>query len=86
MEKSNPVDKNNFLYSYSRYYGQVQPKNLVFNANLQEFSQKIGYITALETSGKLCPHEAYKQVELLWQNLQSSYQQLAIDSDSSAII
>ncbi|MCG6134095.1 MAG: hypothetical protein MET45_05455 [Nostoc sp. LLA-1] len=84
MEKYNQTDKNSFLYPRSRYYGTLKPANLVFNANLQEFSQKIGYVTALETSGKLSPEEAYKQIEGLWQDLQSSYHQLAISNDSSA--
>ena len=32
-------------------YGQVKPENLVFNANLQEFAEKVGIITSLETNG-----------------------------------
>lgn len=42
-----------FLYSRSRYYGQVKPENLVCNANLQEFSQRVGLICGLETGGKV---------------------------------
>lgn len=47
------MDKNSFLYPRYRYYGDVYPENLVFNANLQEFSQKISYISALKTAGKI---------------------------------
>jgi hypothetical protein len=30
------MDKDEFLNPRSRYYGQVKPENLVFNANLQD--------------------------------------------------
>lgn len=65
-------NKDEFLYPRSRYYGQVKPENLIFNANLQEFAHKVGYITALETSGKTSPHEAYKQIKGLWKQLKRS--------------
>jgi hypothetical protein len=55
MENSNQRDKEKLLYPQARYYGQIKPENLVFNANLQEFSQKVSYISCLETSGKLAP-------------------------------
>lgn len=71
-------DKDRFLYPRSRYYGQFSPENLVFDANLQEFAQKIGYITALETSGKLSPDEAYKQIKALWKQLKRSKKELGI--------
>ncbi len=60
MTQSNSQDKNSFLYPRSRYYGQFQPENLVFNANLQEFAQKITYIACLETGGKLSQEQAYQ--------------------------
>jgi len=71
-------DKSDFLYPHSRYYGQVQPENLVFNANLQEFSQKISYICNLETGGKISPEEAYSQIKSLWKSLKQSKRQLHI--------
>ncbi|MBD2565215.1 hypothetical protein H6G95_32485 [Nostoc linckia FACHB-391] len=55
MEKLDEYDQNGFISPRSRYYGQVKPEYLVFNANLQEFAQKIGYITNLETNGKINP-------------------------------
>ncbi len=71
-------DKSDFLYPRSRYYGQVQPENLVFNANLQEFSQRISYICNLETGGKISPEEAYSQIKSLWKSLKESKKQLRI--------
>jgi hypothetical protein len=78
MEKPNESDKNRFIYQGSRYYGQIKPEHLVFNANLQEFAQKIGYITCLETNGKLDPDEAYKQIKVLWKQLKHSKKELLI--------
>lgn len=75
------ADKDEFLYPRSRYYGQVKPENLVFNANLQEFAQKVGYITNLETSGKLSPQEAYVQIKALWKQLKRSKKELGIGTD-----
>lgn len=72
---------NNFLYPKSSYHGQVCPENLVFNANLQEFSQKISYVCNLETGGKLSSAEAYKQIKSLWKELKRSKKQLKIGKD-----
>ncbi|MEB3335902.1 MAG: hypothetical protein VKJ46_00445 [Leptolyngbyaceae bacterium] len=69
---------SNFLYPRSRYYGQVKPENLLFNANLQEFSHRVGFISCLETSGKLSPEEAYQEIKTLWKQLKQSKQQLGI--------
>ncbi|MEH1900583.1 MAG: hypothetical protein V7L04_04000 [Nostoc sp.] len=83
IAKSNYEDRSNFLYPRDRYYGQVQPKNLVFNANLQEFAQTISYITNLETGGKLSPEETFSQIEALWKQLERSKNKLGIGSDLS---
>ena len=71
-------NKANFLYPRSRYHGQVKPENLVFNANLQEFAQRVSYICNLETAGKLSPEESYEKIRLLWKQLKRSKQQLGI--------
>lgn len=78
MTQPKPKDFKNFLYPRGRYYGQVKPENLVFNANLQEFAQKVTYITCLETGGKVSPEEAYKQIAKLWKQLERSNNELGI--------
>ncbi|MDZ8227906.1 MULTISPECIES: hypothetical protein [unclassified Nostoc] len=83
MVQSNDEDKNSFLYPRDRYHGKFQPNNLVFNANLQEFAQKISYITSLETAGKLPPKIAFSQIEALWKQLEDSKNKLGIGSDLS---
>ncbi|MCW5316607.1 hypothetical protein GTQ43_23145 [Nostoc sp. KVJ3] len=74
-------DKNSFLYPRSRYYGHLKPENLVFNANLQEFAQRVSYITNLETAGKLSTEEAFSKIEALWKQLEGSKNNLGIGSD-----
>jgi hypothetical protein len=83
MKNSNSLDTQSFLYPCSRYYGQFTPANLVFNANLQEFSQRVGFITSLQTSGKVSDEEAYSQIEMLWDRLSASKQAVGIDTDTT---
>ncbi|MEH1850956.1 MAG: hypothetical protein V7L11_04525 [Nostoc sp.] len=83
MLQPNYEDKNSFLYPRDRYHGKFQPNNLIFNANLQEFSQRVSYITSLETGGKLSPQEAFSQIEGLWKRLEDSKNKLGIGSDLS---
>ena len=61
--------KNDFLYPRSSYHGDFTPENLLFNANLQEFTQRASLICGLETSGKISPEEAYDQLKKLWKKL-----------------
>ncbi|MEO0409682.1 MAG: hypothetical protein AAF289_20260 [Cyanobacteria bacterium P01_A01_bin.135] len=69
---------DNFLYPRDRYRGQFSPQKLAFNANLQEFSQRVGYICALETNGKLTSAEAYGRVRAQWKKLKRSKKRLGI--------
>lgn len=64
--------KEEFLYPRSKYYGEFTPENLVFNANLQEFAQRISYLCNLETNGKITPEDTYKQIKILWKQLQQA--------------
>ena len=77
------ADKSEFLYPRSRYYGQFKPENLVFNANLQEFAQRVSYISSLETNGKLSPEESYEQIKGLWKQLKHSKKALGISADTA---
>jgi hypothetical protein len=69
-------EKEDFLYPRSKYRGKFTPQNLVFNANLQEFAQRINYICALETNGKISSEQAYEQIRNLWHRLKESKQEL----------
>jgi hypothetical protein len=72
-----------FLFPHSRYRGQFTPEKLMFNANLQEFSQKVSYICSLETNGKISPEEAYQKIGALWSILTDTKTHLDIDTSSS---
>jgi hypothetical protein len=79
MANGNP--KEDFLYPKTPYRGEVKPENLVFNANLQEFAQKVSYICNLETGGKISSVQAYRQIKELWKVLKESKKQLGIGED-----
>lgn len=79
---ANP-EKDKFLYPRSSYRGEVKPENLLFNANLQEFAQKVSYVCNLETNGKISTQQAYQNIKKLWNELKNSKNKLGIASDSS---
>jgi sigma54-dependent transcription regulator len=70
--------KSSFLYPTSRYYGEVKPENLVFNANLQEISHKVTYLSNLAANGKISLEEAYERIESLMVNLDNTKNQLGV--------
>lgn len=67
-----------YLYQQNRYNGNFKPEHLIFNSNLQEFTQRISFICSLETAGKLTPEEAYQQIKGLWKDLKRTKKQLGI--------
>ena len=77
------TDLNSLLYPRHSYQGKAQPETLIFNANLQEFSQRVSYICCLETGGNLSPTESFQHIRSLWHQLKQSYQQLGIEQQSS---
>lgn len=72
------VDRSDFLIPRGRYHGQVKPEDLVFNANLQEFSQRVSLICGLQTNGKLTSEESFEQIRSLWRQLKRSKKELGI--------
>ncbi|MDJ0555390.1 MAG: hypothetical protein QNJ68_13295 [Microcoleaceae cyanobacterium MO_207.B10] len=77
------IDKD-FLYPRSRYYGDFTPENLLFNANIQEFAQRVSLICGLETGGKISPEEAYDQIRVLWKDLKKSKKNLGIGKEGNS--
>ena len=77
------TDRDEFLYPRSRYYGEFKPEHLIFNANLQEFAQRVSVICNLQSNGKLTPEEAYAQIKTLWKQLKGSKKQLGIGKEST---
>ena len=76
MSQTSDNGKEKFLNPQAAYRGNFSPQNLAFNANLQEFAQKTGYICALETNGKISTEEAYNRIKELWYQLKISKQEL----------
>lgn len=64
--------KNKFFHPIGRYYGEFTPENLAFNANLQEFAQRVSIVCALEAGGKIPPGKAYDEIKDLWHQLKQS--------------
>jgi hypothetical protein len=79
MDDYNQVNKDIFVYHQHQYLGEFTPQNLVFNANLQEFSQTVCYICNLESAEILSSRECYEEMELLWQQLTQSFKSLGFD-------
>ncbi len=70
--------KDEFLYPRYRFHGEFDPAAVVFDANLQEFAQKVTYLCSLENSGKLSQQEAYKEIKSLWKQVRQSKRELGI--------
>jgi len=67
---------NNFIAPRGKYYGEFTPQNLAFNANLQEFAQRVALICGLETGGKITSAEAYEDIKKMWKELKASKKNL----------
>lgn len=67
-----------FLHSRRPYQGRFTPENLAFNANLQEFAQRVSYICQLANDGQLSAEESERQIEALLAQLKRSKQLLGI--------
>jgi len=72
MADTNEDAKEQFLYPRASYRGEFTPEHLAFNANLQEFAQRVSLICGLETGGKVPPEDAYGQIKQLWKQLKKS--------------
>ena len=65
-----------FLTPRNKYHGEFTPQNLAFNANLQEFAQRVSLICGLETGGKVSSADAYNDIKKLWKELKASKKSL----------
>ncbi len=72
MDEQSKANKDAFFYPRAGFKGEFSPEALAFNANLQEFTQRISIICNLETGGKISAEEAYAQIKLLWKALKAS--------------
>ena len=77
-------DKDNFLFPRHPYRGDFDPSAVIFDANLQEFAQKVTYLCTLENSGKLSQGQAYREIKNLWKMLRQSKRALGIETGSDS--
>ncbi|MEL6489066.1 MAG: hypothetical protein AAFQ95_03805 [Cyanobacteria bacterium J06621_3] len=75
-EKDKKEQLDAFTMPRHRYHGEFTPQNLAFNANLQEFAQRVSLICGLETGGKVSSSEAYDDIKKLWKELKASKKNL----------
>lgn len=78
MSDDEPVTRDELLTPRARYQGEFTPQNLAFDANLQEFAQRVAYICSLETAGKITPHDAHSRIRALYEELERSHHGLGI--------
>lgn len=76
MTKESKNVKEEFLYPIGNYYGEFTPEKMVFNANLQQFAQRVVYLCSLEANGKITPEDAYDEIKKFWQQLKLSKEEL----------
>jgi hypothetical protein len=74
-------NKDQFLYPRAKYRGEFTPEHLVFNANLQEFAQRVSMLCSLETAGKIPPEQTYKEIKKMWKELKASKRSLLRDDN-----
>lgn len=80
-ERNKKRKQEDFLYPRSPYRGHFSPEELVFDANLQEFAQRVSYICSLESNGKLSPQTAYEEIRTLVHQLKQSKKEFLDDSN-----
>lgn len=83
MSNQSDRTKEQLLYPTASYRGEFTPEHLVFNANLQEFANRVSILCGLETSGKIAPGEAYEQIKDLWKQLKESKKNLLDQAQES---
>lgn len=76
------MDSFDCIFVHRPYQGYFSIKNLLFNSNLQEFTQYVSYIANLEKHGKLPTEEAYIKIDALFEQLQRTSQELGIFENS----
>ena len=70
------ASKDEFLNPRASFQGKTTLGDVIFNANLQEFANRVSLICALETGGKITADEAYLEIRDLWRKLKESKQNL----------
>jgi hypothetical protein len=81
-----PQPLDSFIYPPSCYSGEPISENIVFNHQLQVFSQEIAYIGGLEASGQISSKAAYKQVKELWKQVRRFKKKLKLSKSIGNLV
>lgn len=57
-------------------------EEMIFQANLKEFANRVGIICGLESGGKISQAEAYGRIRDLWKQLKTSRKNLQIGDEA----
>jgi hypothetical protein len=57
-------------------------EDMIFDANLREFAERVGIICGLEQGGQMSAIEAYTQIRAMWKALKRSKKNLRIGRES----
>ena len=76
------MEQFNFIFVRRPYQGKFTLENLLFNSNLQEFTQYVSYLVSLEKYGQVSPEEAYSKIDALFEQLERTTQELGIRENS----
>ncbi|MEB3225287.1 MAG: hypothetical protein VKJ86_05725 [Synechococcus sp.] len=74
-------EKEQFLFPLESYRGDFKVEKVIFNANLQEFAQRVNFICNLETNGKISSNQAYREIKNLWKILKSTRKSLDLPDE-----
>jgi len=64
---------------------RISAEEMVFDANLAEFANRVQVICSLEALGHLSPKDAFARIKTVWKELRRSKQNLRIEVDEQAI-
>ncbi len=76
-------EKEKFLFPIESYRGEFKMEKVLFNANLQEFAQRVNFICNLETNGKISSQQAYQEIKNLWKTLKSTRKSLELPDEEN---
>lgn len=74
-----PLDKSSSLPYESNYNLDLNSIYVIYNPYLQDLAQKISYISALESKGKISSDQANRQIYSLWEEFKRTKMELKAD-------
>lgn len=76
-----PLDKSRSLPYESNYNVDLNSIYVIYNPYLQDLAQKISYISAQESRGKISSEQADRQIYSLWEEFKRTKMELKGDGN-----